>query len=72
LALISELKAQLDRLGHSDIMIAVGGVLPPDDVGALTRAGAQVIFPPGTVVANAAEEILLLLGRRLGHDQAAE
>jgi methylmalonyl-CoA mutase len=48
-------------------MIVVGGVVPPQDHDALYKAGAEAIFPPGTVIAEAAEELLRKLNRRLGH-----
>jgi methylmalonyl-CoA mutase len=73
LTLIPELKAELDRQGRSDIMIVVGGVVPPQDYEAVRKAGAEAIFPPGTVIAEAAEELVRKLNRRLGHGrQAAE
>ena len=50
-------------------MIVVGGVVPPQDYEALKAAGAEAIFPPGTVIAEAAEELLDTLNRRLGHTQ---
>jgi methylmalonyl-CoA mutase len=71
LTLVPELKAELDRQGRGDIMIAVGGVVPPQDRDALIRAGAEAIFPPGTVIAEAAEELLTKLSRRLGHSREA-
>jgi len=52
-------------------MIVVGGVVPPQDFDVLKRAGAEAIFPPGTVIAEAAEELVEKLNRRLGHGQAA-
>jgi methylmalonyl-CoA mutase len=52
-------------------MIVVGGVVPPQDYAALTSAGAEAIFPPGTVIAEAAEDLLAKLNRRLGHSKAA-
>ncbi len=52
-------------------MIVVGGVVPPQDYDALKRAGAEAIFPPGTVIAEAAEALLGKLNRRLGHGQEA-
>ena len=67
-----ELKAELERLGRGDIMIVVGGVVPPQDYDALKRAGVEAIFPPGTVIAEAAEGLLKSLNQRLGHAQAAE
>jgi methylmalonyl-CoA mutase len=69
---VPELKAELERLGRGDIMIVVGGVVPPQDYDALKRAGVEAIFPPGTVIAEAAEGVLRSLNRRLGHPQAAE
>ena len=69
---IPELKAELERLGRGDIMIVVGGVVPPQDYDALKRAGVEAIFPPGTVIAEAAEGLLRSLNTRLGHAQAAE
>ncbi len=68
---VPELKAELDRLGRPDIMIVVGGVVPPQDYAALKSAGAAAIFPPGTVIAEAAEALLDTLNRRLGHTKAA-
>ena len=50
-------------------MIVVGGVVPPQDYDALKTAGAEAIFPPGTVIAEAAEELLKALNQRLGHAQ---
>ncbi|HEX7761295.1 MAG TPA: methylmalonyl-CoA mutase [Caulobacteraceae bacterium] len=69
LSLIPELKAELERLGRSDIMIVVGGVIPPADFQALRDAGARLIFPPGTVVADAATAILDELNKDLGYAQ---
>jgi methylmalonyl-CoA mutase len=73
LALVPKLKAALVSEGREDIMIVVGGVVPPQDYAALERAGAEAIFPPGTVIAEAAETLIDKLRRRLGHGkQAAE
>ena len=58
LTLVPELKAELEKQGRGDIMIVVGGVVPPQDYDALTKAGAEAIFPPGTVIADAAEKLL--------------
>jgi methylmalonyl-CoA mutase len=71
LTLVPELKAELDRQGRADIMIVVGGVVPPQDYDAVRKAGAEAIFPPGTVIAEAAEELVRKLNRRLGHSRAA-
>lgn len=58
LTLIPELREALAAEGRDDIMIVVGGVVPPQDFEALTQAGAAAIFPPGTVIAEAAQELL--------------
>jgi methylmalonyl-CoA mutase len=71
LTLVPELKAELERNGRGDIMIVVGGVVPPQDYDALKAAGAEAIFPPGTVIAEAAAGLLDALNRRLGHTRAA-
>ena len=72
LTLVPELKAALVKEGRGDIMIVVGGVVPPQDYEALKAAGAEAIFPPGTVIADAAEELIHKLNARLGHSEAAE
>lgn len=69
LTLIPELRAELKKLGRSDIMIVVGGVIPKGDFDALKAAGARLIFPPGTVVADAAVAILDALNADLGYAQ---
>jgi methylmalonyl-CoA mutase len=71
LTLIPELRAELEKLGRSDIMIVVGGVIPKGDFEALKAAGARLIFPPGTVVADAAAAILDALNADLGYAQTA-
>ena len=72
LTAVPELKAALKKHGREDIMIIVGGVVPPQDYDALYKAGAEAIFPPGTVIADAAEELIHKLNARLGHSEAAE
>ncbi|WP_421977470.1 methylmalonyl-CoA mutase [Roseivirga seohaensis] len=59
--LIPQLIAELKRLGREDIMVIAGGVIPPADYDFLRDAGAAAIFGPGTVIAKAAQEILLKL-----------
>ena len=59
--LIPQLIAELKRLGREDIMVIAGGVIPPADYDFLRKAGAAAIFGPGTVIAKAAQEILLKL-----------
>jgi methylmalonyl-CoA mutase len=71
LTLVPQIKAELAKQGRDDIMIVVGGVVPSQDYDALQKAGAEAIFPPGTVIAEAAEKLLKTLRHRLGHDQRA-
>ena len=61
--------AWLCRQPH--IMVVVGGVIPPSDFQALLDAGAAAIFPPGTVIAEAAIKLLEQLNARLGYSQQA-
>ncbi|WP_214405081.1 methylmalonyl-CoA mutase [Pseudonocardia lacus] len=58
LTLVPELRAELAELDRSDIMVVVGGVIPPDDYETLTGMGAAAIFGPGTVIAEAAVDLL--------------
>ena len=71
LTLVPELKKELAAQGRDDIMIVVGGVVPAQDYDALKMAGAEAIFPPGTVIAEAAEKLLKTLNKRLGHGKEA-
>ncbi|MCW5688430.1 MAG: methylmalonyl-CoA mutase [Pseudolabrys sp.] len=71
LTLVPELKKALAAQGREDIMIVVGGVVPPQDYDALMTSGCEAIFPPGTVIAEAALKLLKTLRHRLGHDQQA-
>ncbi|GBD41875.1 putative methylmalonyl-CoA mutase large subunit [bacterium HR39] len=73
LVLVPRLIEELRRLGRPDILVVVGGVIPPQDHDALREAGVAAIFPPGTVIAEAAIELLERLSRELGlRLQAAE
>ncbi|WOJ89258.1 methylmalonyl-CoA mutase [Methylocapsa polymorpha] len=69
LTLVPQLRAALEREGRPDIMIVVGGVIPPQDFAALEEAGAAAIFPPGTVIPDAAARLIELLNGRLGYQQ---
>ena len=71
LTLVPELKAALAEQGRDDVMIAVGGVIPPGDYDALRAAGASAIFPPGTVIAEAAVHLIRELNARLGYETRA-
>ena len=58
LTLVPALKKELTKLGRPDILVVAGGVIPPQDYDALREAGAAAIFPPGTVISEAADELL--------------
>jgi methylmalonyl-CoA mutase len=66
LTLVPELRQELAKLGREDILIAVGGVIPPQDYPALYEAGAAAVFGPGTVIGEAAIQLLRVLADRLG------
>ncbi|GAB3815052.1 methylmalonyl-CoA mutase [Tessaracoccus terricola] len=65
LTLVPALRAELDRLGREDLMIVVGGVIPSQDFDELRANGADAIYPPGTIIPEAAIDLLEILGRRL-------
>ncbi|BBX36886.1 methylmalonyl-CoA mutase [Mycolicibacterium mageritense DSM 44476 = CIP 104973] len=67
LTLVPALRDALAEVGRPDIMIVVGGVIPPGDFDELYEAGATAIFPPGTVIAEAAIGLLRKLADRLGY-----
>ena len=67
LTLVPELKASLEALGRDDIMIVVGGVIPAQDFETLYKAGATAIFPPGTIISEAADNLIMKLSIQLGH-----
>ena len=71
LTLVPELKAELERLGRPDIMIVVGGVIPPSDVQPLLDMGAAAVYPPGSAIADTAADLIEKLNQRLGYAQPA-
>ncbi|MBB4699632.1 methylmalonyl-CoA mutase [Sphaerisporangium siamense] len=71
LTLVPALRDELAALGRDDIMIVAGGVIPPGDVPALRAAGVAEVFPPGTVITDAALRLLGDLSSRLGHPATA-
>jgi len=71
LTLVPELKAALEAQGRGDIMIVVGGVIPPSDYDALFAAGAKAVFGPGTNIPEAAEDLIAKLNNQLGYAKAA-
>ena len=75
LTLVPDLKAALDAQGGGDIMIVVGGVIPPGDYDAVMKAGASAVFGPGTNIPQAAAELVAKLNTKFGYTggkQAAE
>jgi methylmalonyl-CoA mutase len=71
LTLVPDLKAALDKEGRGDIMVVVGGVIPPADYPALFEAGAAAVFGPGTNIPEAATDLINKLNVKLGHARAA-
>jgi methylmalonyl-CoA mutase len=67
LTLVPALRQALADLGRPDVMIVVGGVIPPDDVPTLKEMGAAAVYLPGTVIADSALELLEKLSASLGH-----
>jgi methylmalonyl-CoA mutase len=67
LTLVPQLRQALNEAGRDDIMVVVGGVIPPADFEELRAAGADAIYPPGTVIGEAAGGLLEQLLTRLGH-----
>ena len=69
LSLVPALRDELAAQGRPDILIVVGGVIPPQDFEELRAAGAAAIFPPGTVIADAALDLLRVLREQLSSAQ---
>jgi methylmalonyl-CoA mutase len=69
LSLVPALKSELAAQGRADVMVVVGGVIPPQDFAALEASGAAAIFPPGTVITEAAAKLLDELNIKLGYAQ---
>jgi methylmalonyl-CoA mutase len=68
LTLVPQLREELRQQGREDIMIVVGGVIPPQDYASLYEAGAAAVFGPGTVIAEAAVQLIRVLAERLRLD----
>jgi methylmalonyl-CoA mutase len=71
LTLVPELRAALEKDGRGDIMIVVGGVIPPADYDALFKAGAKAVFGPGTNIPAAAADLIRKLEAALGYAKDA-
>ncbi|SCA58179.1 methylmalonyl-CoA mutase [Candidatus Terasakiella magnetica] len=66
LTLVPQLKGELAKLEREDILIVCGGVIPPQDFDALYEGGAEAIFPPGTVISEAAIDLMKKLNEVVG------
>lgn len=66
LILVPELKAELKKLNREDILVTIGGVIPPQDYDKLFKMGVAGIFGPGTVIPDAARDLLIKLNAALG------
>jgi methylmalonyl-CoA mutase len=71
LTLVPELREALAKEGREDIMIVVGGVIPPDDYDALFKSGAKAVFGPGTNIPQAAADLIVKLNDQLGYAKLA-
>ncbi|MCU0953786.1 MAG: methylmalonyl-CoA mutase [Hyphomicrobium sp.] len=71
LTLVPELREALAKEGREDIMIVVGGVIPPDDYDALFKSGAKAVFGPGTNIPLAAADLIVKLNEQLGYAKLA-
>lgn len=58
LTLVPALRSELEAAGRGDILVVVGGVVPPDDVPKLLEMGAAAVFGPGTVITEAALDLI--------------
>jgi methylmalonyl-CoA mutase len=70
LTLVPQLQGGAERLGRDDIMIVVGGVIPPQDHATLLAMGVAAVFGPGTVLTTAAEQVVRALGAAAGAEPA--
>jgi methylmalonyl-CoA mutase len=71
LTLTPALRTALVERGRGDIMIVIGGVIPPEDVEMLKDMGAAAVYPPGGVIADIAQDLLTALNEKLGYAQPA-
>jgi len=62
--LVPQLVENLKKEGGDDILVVVGGVIPPGDYDFLYEKGAVGVFGPGTVVTDSANRILNALDKK--------
>ncbi|HZW68676.1 MAG TPA: methylmalonyl-CoA mutase [Pseudogracilibacillus sp.] len=70
--LVPQLREELEKLGRSDILIIVGGVIPAQDYEELRESGAIAIFGPGTVIPVAAQKVIEEIYNSLGYEEVVE
>lgn len=70
--LLPKLVGELNKLGRGDIVVVIGGVIPPGDYEFLKKHGASAIFGPGTVIPVAAQKVIEEIYRRLGYEEVVE
>ncbi len=70
--LVPQLKKELEKLGRDDILIIVGGVIPPQDYDELRKSGAVAIFGPGTNIPVAAQKVIEEIYKSLGYEEVTE
>lgn len=71
LTLTPALRTALEERNQGDIMIVIGGVVPPEDVDTLKQMGAAAVYPPGGAIADIAQDLLRTLNEKLGYAQPA-
>lgn len=69
LTLVPELKAELRKLNREDILVTIGGVIPPQDYEKLYQMGVAGIFGPGTVISEAAKDLIEKLCANVGKNE---
>lgn len=69
LTFVPQLRRALDQLGGDNIVLVAGGIIPPEDFGALQNAGVAAIFSPGTAIPQAAAALIDILNEKLGYRQ---
>jgi methylmalonyl-CoA mutase len=67
--LVPQVIEELKKLGREDILVVVGGVIPPQDYQFLYDAGAAGVFGPGTIIPIAAQKILRVLASAAVEDK---
>lgn len=70
--LLPKLVEEINKLGRGDIVVVIGGVIPPGDYEFLKKHGASAIFGPGTVIPIAAQKVIEEIYRRLGYEEVVE